>query len=84
MVEPAGVFEVVDEQVGEAIVVVVDPGAALGASRGLAFHSRLRRRILERAVAAVVVQAVALAFAGDKEVDPAVVVDSRPRRPRSS
>ena len=63
---------------GIPVVVVVEPGAALGEPRRVAFHAGLGGDVLERAVALVAKQAVVLPLAGDEEVDPAVVVEVGP------
>ena len=74
MIEPGIAGQVVEEQVGIAVVVVVDPGAALAEPLRLALHAGPGGDLLERAVAPVVIEAVGLALAGDEEVEPAVVV----------
>src|ERR1017187_7240351 len=79
MIEPSRVLEVVDEQIGVAVVVVVDPGAALGVAGRLAFNSGARGDFLERAVTAVAIEAVLLVLACDEKVDPPVVVEVAPR-----
>ena len=74
VIEPGDIRQVVDEQIGIAVVVVVDPGAALGerlAVRGQAGHCR---DFLELAVAQVAIEAVGLPLAGDEQIEPAVVV----------
>ena len=65
---------VVEEQVGIAVVVVVDPGAALAEVAGFALHAGLGGDLLECAVTLVVVETVGLPLAADEKVDPAIVV----------
>ena len=79
VIQSSGVFQVVDEQVREAVVIIVKPGATLGPPRWLAFNSCRGRDIIEAAVATVAIKAILLVFAGDEEIDPAVVVKIAPR-----
>ena len=79
-VQPAFAREVVEEQVGKAVVVVVDPGAALAEFLKLFVDAGLGGDFLERAVAAIAIQPVGLPLAGDEQVDPAVVVIVGPGR----
>ena len=74
LVQPAFAREVVQEQVGKAVVVVVDPGAALAEFLHLFIDAGPGGDFLERAVAAIAIQPVGLPLAGDEQVDPAVVV----------
>ena len=73
MKQPAG-LGVVEEQVGIAVVVVIDPGTSLAEVAGVALHAGLRGDFLEGAVALVVVEAVGLPLAADIEVDKAIVI----------
>ena len=80
VIEPAVAVQVVEEQVGIAVVVVVDPGAALAEACRLALHAGLGGDLLERAVALVVIETVGLLLAADEQVEPAVVVVIGPGR----
>ena len=70
---------IADEQVGPAVVVVVDPRGAFAAAAVVA-KARLGGDLLEGAVSLVVVQAIGLAFAADEQVEETVVVVIGPGR----
>ena len=74
VVQPGEPAHAVDEEVRIAIVVIVDPGAALVELLAFAVDAGLGGDLFECAVAAIVIQPVGLLFAGDEEVEPAVVV----------
>ena len=82
VVEPGVAVHIVDEQVRIVVVVEVDPVGTLAEHDGSCSHTGPGGDVLERPVAAVVIQAVGLVFAEDEDVEPAVVVVVRPARRR--
>src|SRR5262249_44815371 len=77
--ELRGPIQVVEEQVGIAVVVEVDPGGAL-AGAAVALYSRPGSHLLESAVPLVAIQAVWLPLATNEEVEEAIIVEVGPSR----
>jgi len=71
-------FEVGEEKVGIAVVVVIDPGGSLAVFFA-PLDTGLGRDILEGAVALVAVKAIGSLVATDKEVEVPVIVENRSR-----
>ena len=72
--KPAGIPQVIEEQIRVAVVVEIDPGTSLAAAFWLALHAGPGGDFLERAVSLVVIETVFLSLASDEQVDPAVVI----------
>ena len=73
-IQPAGIPQVIEEQIRVAVVVEIDPGTSLAAAFWLALHACPCGDFLERAVSLVVIETVFLSLASDEQVDPAIII----------
>ena len=60
--------QIIDEQVGITVIVKVNPVTAFTKAGGISLHARLDRDLNKGAVALVVIEAVVLFLAADKQV----------------